>query len=392
MKQIFNWTIGSFFRTIGRIACYLIIGGILAYFVSDGFSKGNIRITDLLGIQKVSAAATDFSSYWQSDMYNASGTKLNFNVFGYMNNCGSGQSSSGAGACTTYFNASASNSGGGISIPNDFDTISFRIQMRNPTSMINGYAGGFSFITLNNWGGGAACEIISDSSIQTSDSQDLRKIWVIKCPLVNGSTSISGLTFYYNGSDLTTYSLEISGDYILSKSSNFKDNQIIESIESQTNDIINNQNQNTQAINETINNTDTSSESSSASDFFHNYNETSQDGVLAIVNMPLNIFNALTLGSTQDLCFNLKGKRSCLPSGDIIWGKTNRSSIHVGNATITPHPFSNGGSLSEPVSLFKTLFNLVVGGYLSYKMLKSLMRITNDMLNPTKDKLEVLEL
>lgn len=41
MKQVFNWTIGSFFRTIGRTIAFLVMGGIIYYILSsNGFEFG----------------------------------------------------------------------------------------------------------------------------------------------------------------------------------------------------------------------------------------------------------------------------------------------------------------------------------------------------------------
>ena len=31
MKKLFNWTFGSFFRTLGRFLFYILIGSILVY-------------------------------------------------------------------------------------------------------------------------------------------------------------------------------------------------------------------------------------------------------------------------------------------------------------------------------------------------------------------------
>ena len=52
MKQVINWTFGSIFRTLGRIICYLLIGGVIALIMSNN----DIKITDLLGIYTVKAA------------------------------------------------------------------------------------------------------------------------------------------------------------------------------------------------------------------------------------------------------------------------------------------------------------------------------------------------
>lgn len=54
MKKIFDWTIGSTFRTFGRIIAYLVIGSIIAFLVS----KSGVKWTDLLGIGSVKASTT----------------------------------------------------------------------------------------------------------------------------------------------------------------------------------------------------------------------------------------------------------------------------------------------------------------------------------------------
>ena len=54
MKKIFDWTIGSTFRTFGRIIAYLLIGSIIAFLVS----KSGVKWTDLLGIGSVKASTT----------------------------------------------------------------------------------------------------------------------------------------------------------------------------------------------------------------------------------------------------------------------------------------------------------------------------------------------
>lgn len=381
MQKIFNWTIGSFFRSIGRIFAYLVIGGIISYLL---YSNTNFRIIDLLGIQKVSASSFQTADV---DYFNNSG-----NIYSSYNLPGNYQGMTSylsAGFNTQYVDFNINNTNG-VQLPIGSYKAHFQVFLSGSnivysttdndssgtitfTDTENVFDGYFTFL-LQTDGAWVNCSVS-----QVVNQNNINNIYDLVCPIANGVNKLTKFNVSYR------YTSQ-QDDYTIVSVVAFSRKIVFEIDEQQaTTNAINNQTQ-------VIQDTNSTSESSSASDFFHDYNETSQDGVLAIVNMPLNIFNALTLGSTNDLCFNLKGKRSCLPSGDIIWGKTNRTSIQVGNRTVTPHPFSNGGSLSEPVALFKTLFNLVVGGYLSYKMLKSLMRITNDMLNPTKDKLEVLEL
>lgn len=64
MKKILNWTCGSFFRTIGRILCYIAMGYIL-FQLLDNEKVKNI-IPDLLGFTVVKA---DTTGSWTSATY-----------------------------------------------------------------------------------------------------------------------------------------------------------------------------------------------------------------------------------------------------------------------------------------------------------------------------------
>lgn len=64
MKKIINWTCGSFFRTIGRILCYIAMGYIL-FMLLDNEKVKNI-IPDILGLSVVKA---DTTGSWTSASY-----------------------------------------------------------------------------------------------------------------------------------------------------------------------------------------------------------------------------------------------------------------------------------------------------------------------------------
>ena len=34
IKSVLNWTFGSFFRTLGRLLCFLLVGGLIAFLIS----------------------------------------------------------------------------------------------------------------------------------------------------------------------------------------------------------------------------------------------------------------------------------------------------------------------------------------------------------------------
>ena len=59
MKKIFNWTVGSFFKTLGRIISYLFIGGVLFYIASK---------YDLLSFTKLDASTFSFTYDYDQDM------------------------------------------------------------------------------------------------------------------------------------------------------------------------------------------------------------------------------------------------------------------------------------------------------------------------------------
>lgn len=59
MKKIFNWTVGSFFKTLGRIISYLFIGGVLFYIASK---------YDLLSFAKLDASTFSFTYDYDQDM------------------------------------------------------------------------------------------------------------------------------------------------------------------------------------------------------------------------------------------------------------------------------------------------------------------------------------
>lgn len=65
MKKILNWTFGSVFRTFGRIVAYLLVGLLLFLIIDKSGLKINIRkisLTDLLGIGRVYASTYSWTT------------------------------------------------------------------------------------------------------------------------------------------------------------------------------------------------------------------------------------------------------------------------------------------------------------------------------------------
>lgn len=59
MNKVANWVFGSFFRTIGRLLVFVLLGIIIAHFVDFGSLIDNFRITDLF-FEKVNASSGGF--------------------------------------------------------------------------------------------------------------------------------------------------------------------------------------------------------------------------------------------------------------------------------------------------------------------------------------------
>ena len=74
MNKIFNWITGSFFRTLGRIIAIVVIGILIYLFAS----KSGIKITDLIGINRVYADENfSYSSSLWSYTYSNPATDCN---------------------------------------------------------------------------------------------------------------------------------------------------------------------------------------------------------------------------------------------------------------------------------------------------------------------------
>ena len=70
MKKIFDWTIGSFFRTFGRIIAFIVIGAIVVLLAE----KSGIKLPDVLGIGRVYA---DENFSYSSSLWNYTYSTLN---------------------------------------------------------------------------------------------------------------------------------------------------------------------------------------------------------------------------------------------------------------------------------------------------------------------------
>lgn len=63
MKKILNWTFGGFFRALGRILCFLVVGGLIAYLIASN----DFKLPDILsfGIMRVNAAEINYTGQFR---------------------------------------------------------------------------------------------------------------------------------------------------------------------------------------------------------------------------------------------------------------------------------------------------------------------------------------
>lgn len=145
-------------------------------------------------------------------------------------------------------------------------------------------------------------------------------------------------------------------------------------------------NNNTSAINNingTLNDTDVNSDTNDMGDFLNDMSFDKDNSVSSILTIPIDFIQSVFDGDftdTQDLCFTLKGVQSCLPSGSFLW---NRTGCHD-NA-----PF---GCASTLLNAFRTFFNLVVGGFICYKLLLGIVRTYDKALDPLDNGMEMMKL
>lgn len=126
-----------------------------------------------------------------------------------------------------------------------------------------------------------------------------------------------------------------------------------------------------QALTDTLTDSDTTSDSNDMADFLNNMSFNKDSAISSILTIPIDFIQSIFLEEyTNDLCFTLKGVQSCLPNGKIIWNKTGECNSLFGCAN------------STTIAAFRTFFELVVGGYICYKLLIGVVRTYEQAIDP----------
>lgn len=119
-------------------------------------------------------------------------------------------------------------------------------------------------------------------------------------------------------------------------------------------------------VEDSINNSDISGSSSTAGDFFNGF-ENESHGISGIVTAPLKLINSFNSDSCTAVVFSIWGKEFNLPCGTDFF---NRSDIK---------PFID-------------IFNIIVGGLISYGAVRGIFKKIEDLKNPDDSKVEVIDL
>lgn len=141
-------------------------------------------------------------------------------------------------------------------------------------------------------------------------------------------------------------------------------------------------NQNINALNDNLTDTDVSEDGNDMADFINDFELEGDSNISTLVTLPITfIENVLVQNTTADLCVTFRGQRICLPNGKILWERNHQCDM---TTTLCDNSYS--------INDFKALFTLLVGGFLSYKMIRSIVLTMNKALDPADDYVEVANL
>ena len=235
MNKLFNWTFGSVFRTIGRVIGYLVVGALLGLILQ----KNGVRIRDIIPTLKISAKTFDTSEKYriykcdaQNDYENCAFTDWTNNGTSTSNNINSKVI---RGFSMNFAQDETLNGGGHYRVYIAFDTSPQYPQNVQVLQNYNCFG-----VNSNSTSGGddaliQSCELVS--TIPTSSGVT----YIFDVVPASNIKSIKVNIYLNTGAPFTS----VKG---LAKSNLSNDTATSDAINNQTDDLINNQNQNTQDI------------------------------------------------------------------------------------------------------------------------------------------------
>lgn len=107
-------------------------------------------------------------------------------------------------------------------------------------------------------------------------------------------------------------------------------------------------------------------DTSSSNSFFNNF-KSSDHGLTGIVSAPLKIINQFTTTTCKSVNIDFLGAKADLPCGSTLWGR-------------------------EDLKTFVDIYNVIMGGLISYGALKGIFNRVQGFKNPDSSKVEVIDL
>ena len=372
MQKIFNWTVGSFFRTIGRTIALFVMAGIIYYLLaSSGIDIKNLFLDDVKALTITDTVQTSGAGYltvgnneWtvESDFYkrtiysNDSIQYLQFVFNQTIDMTGhnyvefrqivsnamtiTSTDSSNIYRCTEW---SCTDTLGGQCV--EYTCTHTNYTTTTNTDIYQNYLTGLnvSYRIVDSNGNWNSCNLSEDT---------------IVCP-VSGSGQFVRLELFVNFKNFptTNFQLALSRGYILYKSAS---GQIINSIDSQT--------QQQQQQHQEMMDSNTTQAESEASNFFGNFTQSDHGGLNSIVTAPLNTIQSLLSNSCTNLVLPLPfvNENITLPCMNDIY------TTHFG--------------------LFFSLYQTIILAIISYRCIRSIFFDIHGFTDPDDDRIEVMDL
>lgn len=352
MKKIFNWTIGSFLRTISRIIAYLFVGFILAIICS----KVGINFGYVVNASSIDVADAKFNLYTAI-------TRDNCNLatsYGYKKLNSSTDItekpfinkvhyliSSNLKANQSYTLSFIQSYNPKSSVLQTINTLVYRMEAGTTDSNLssNNISSFKCFATndkTNNFRINVTCNFVPLT--------DIKKLWIEQLHPNCGTTAN-----YFN-----TYTLKINSNSSTEESINNQTEIIID----KSDKIIEGQDK----INDTINNSDTTEANRDANSFFDNFDSGDTGSLMNLVKLPLKFLNKLN--------------NSCAP-------------VQINTGYLGKWTLPCLSSYLYNVSSFAPIFNiisLVLNGAIMYGCIKSIIIAVHKLKDPNDDEIEVLDL
>lgn len=369
IKKMVNWSFGAFFRTIGRIFAYLVIG-VLILIIG---AKSGLKLF-LMPIHAASLTnwAEGLPALSRAQMYECQTSNTCYNKDVDMQ---------GLTTETQVRNFVVNSNGmtldsGGISIQTNVNELKIGyLYLTNYYVCANKSLDNVSALIYNsNYGtpGQANTSYNSTSIASLSSLPGNGEHEFTSCKLYSGlyvpttannwatlrlkqSTSSSG--WYFSLIAVENRELGIYTDTIKT---------IVENANGNVKQAVDEVKEETKKTNDTLNDDDTTEADSKISGFFDDFNDNSH-GLSSIVTAPLNAVNAMLTTTCTAPTATYKDSTFSFPCGSILWNQ-------------------------EGASALKTFINLIYGGLICYGIVKSLFKDVNDLKNPENDKVEVMNL